>query len=201
MAKIARELGSRQAKILVWIAKNPNHYAYEIHKGLGDIAQGNVDTDCKKLREYGLLESEKETASARYQREVDKFRCTDKGISYALVYADDDDILSILKINQDKYEIAKFFLSEYNRMGRDNFLYWFKDYITFIPSLDKDGFLITVSKMLFFYIQKYQYSNMGEAKAGLQRAADSFPSAKKSLKLIRDVVGALDLEDEKNGEN
>ena len=107
MSKELRELGSRQLKILTWVALHPNQYGYEIHKGLGDIAQGNVDSDCKKLKEYGYLESEKSTASEKYQRKVEKYRCTEKGLLYALLKKRKN-TLALLKLYREKYDIFDF---------------------------------------------------------------------------------------------
>jgi hypothetical protein len=121
MAKMV--LGKRQAKVLNWVAINPNNHAYAIHKGLTSVTQGNVNTDVKKLENYGFLVSKKEFASEDYQRTVDKYSCTEKGLLYAISNSTKDRV-TILKTYREKYQIFDFLLKLQDKQPKmfDRFL-------------------------------------------------------------------------------
>jgi DNA-binding PadR family transcriptional regulator len=187
-------LGKIQAKVLVYLAKNPDKHIQAIQFGLNSSNYGAIHNAIKSLEKKNYVQSRKGYSNINI--EINYYSCTEVGISYALLFATEDEILPILETNRDKYEAINFFLSEFNRMGKKEFINWFTDYITFIPSLEKDGFDTTVSKMLLFYINKYDKMNINDRVSDLQRVAKDFPNAKIMLRNLQKIMKKLNLGEE-----
>jgi DNA-binding PadR family transcriptional regulator len=189
MAKM--ELGKRQVRVLSWIAKNPNSHAKAIQEGIEYPQYGNINTDVKKLKKYGFLVSKEEPSSEKRKRIVAKYRCTEKGIFYALRYIDDKDIIKTLKVNRE-YKSIDHFYSESERMGDTDFLYWFKDLLTFTPMLGKFDAGEIIGSMILFYSEKLEKLNEDKRIEILENAVKQLPNAKEAVTKIHHMLDKLE---------
>jgi hypothetical protein len=192
------ELGSRQEKVLLWVAKNPKKHAKDIQLGINYPQYGNINTDVKKLTDYGFLTFIEEPSSEKRKRIVNKYSCTENGIYYALSKSSDSDIIKILETYRSIYPNLDFFYSEYERMGKEGFILWLRDFLIFVPMLGKNSAEEIISNMLLFYVNKFKESGRDERVRVINSAVKHFPSARKAVDELRSVLKEVDKGDEEN---
>ena len=184
-----KELGKRQVKVLLWVAKNPNSHAKAIQEGIRYPQYGNINTDVKKLKKYYLFDSIKEPSSEKRKRLVEKYFCTEKGVYLALINANSEDLLIILKVEKDKYSSLRYFYSKYEVGGEDEFIFWFRSFLEFYGNFkDVEIQDIIVNWLLNYDVGLYTFE---DRLKNMLDAIEYFPSTKKKVDEMRDVLNKV----------
>ena len=182
------ELGSRQEKVLLWVALNPKKHAKDIQSGIDYPQYGNINIDVKKLTEYGYLNFVEEPSSEKRKRIVRKYTCTENGVYYALTKSPDSNIIAILENHIDAYPNLEFLYSEYKRMGEEEFILWLRNFLIFVPMLGKKTFQEIAGDMILFYANMFKQADREERVRIIKSATKNFPNAKQAVKDIQDIL-------------
>jgi DNA-binding PadR family transcriptional regulator len=91
-------LGSLQAKVLVYLAKNPKEHIQAIQFGMNSSNYGAIHNAIKSLEKKKYVQFEKGYSDKNI--EINYYNCTEKGVSFALLYADKEEVKTILEINK-----------------------------------------------------------------------------------------------------
>jgi hypothetical protein len=182
------ELGSRQEKVLLWVAMNPKKHAKDIQSGINYPQYGNINTDVKKLTEYGYLSFIEEPSSEKRKRVVKKYSCTENGVYYALSKSPDKKIIKILENYINVYPNLDFLYSEYKRMGEKDFILWLRNFLIFVPMLGKKSFDEIVTDMILFYANQFKEMDRKDSVRLIRSAIKNFPNTENAVEKILSIL-------------
>jgi len=188
MSKI--RFGSLQSKVLIYVAKNPKTNIQEVQFGLKNKNYGAVHNTIKSLEKKGCLITEE--GLSKINTKIEFYSCTENGVFYALSFAKESDLIKILEAEKEKFDSIKYFVSEYERMGEADFIFWFRDFIKFTPMLENNNIEEIIGTMIMFYSKKFEEAKSGERVEFIKSAMKNFPSAKKAVDDLRDIFDKID---------
>ena len=175
-------LGSRQEKVLFFIAENPNLDGQAIWQGLGyPIDQtGNVYTTTKKLEKLEYIKSKGGISEKKVK--IKLYSCTEKGILYTLTNNPEIDVPKVLANCKDEYKLCNAFRAMYEILGHDLFMTQAKNIRDMLPMAQNEG----IEKATPFLFMKifFDAKNLDSKKRNkiAKKLMKDFPATKQMMK-------------------
>jgi DNA-binding MarR family transcriptional regulator len=191
-----KKFGSLQSKVLIYVAENPETNIQEVQFGLNNKSYGAVHNAIMSLEKKNYLKTEE--GLSKINIKIDFYSCTEKGVFYALSYAKESDLIKILEAEKDKFDSINYFISEYERMGEADFIFWFRDFMKFVPMLENNDIERIIATMIIFYSKKFEKAEIKERVDFIKNAMKNFPSTKKAVDELREIFNKIDEGEEKN---
>jgi DNA-binding PadR family transcriptional regulator len=188
---ILKDLGSLKAKILLFLAENPDKNAQAIQKELGypPPQYPNILKAVKELEKLGLVQSEKSVSAKNLPMKL--YSCNDKGILYVIAKNPNANSIKILRVAKNQEGIAKDLIAYHDLLGEQAFIAFIRDLSQFLPMIAKDGFENTKP---FIFIKGFMGARLidPKRKKGIAKEAiKRFPEIEKLVKEWKKALNEL----------
>ncbi len=187
-----KELGSLQKLVLFYLAENPNQHKKAIQEGIGRSKDdyGSVSNSVKALEKIKFITSKK--GKSKKYVSIKYYYCTEKGVLHTLAHNENADVPNIFEAYKDKYPNVKFFSSEYERLGHDLFIKYYRDLIIHLmPIAENHSIEEAIPLMIMYYYTKYKDSDKEDLKGILRELTKLSPKAKIVLENFSKEINEL----------
>ena len=172
-------LGTRQEKVLFFIAENPDLDGQAIWQGLRypPDQTGNVYTTTKKLEKLEFIKSKEGFSKKKVK--IKLYSCTEKGILYTITYNPIVDVIRVLDNCKDEYNLCNVFRAMHEIFGHDLFMNQAKNIRDMLPMVQSEG-LENVAP--FFFMKIFLETKNLDAKKRKKIAKEilsEFPNTKR----------------------
>jgi hypothetical protein len=175
-------LGTRQEKVLFYIAENPNLDGQAIWQGIKYPSDqtGNIYPTAKKLEKLEYIKSKEGISEKKVK--IKLYSCTEKGILYTITYNPVVDVPKVLDNCKGEYNLCNLFRRMYEVLGHDLFMKQAKNIRDILPMAQSEG-LEKAAPFLFMKIfLEAKNLDSKKRKKIAKEILEEFPNTKRILK-------------------
>jgi DNA-binding PadR family transcriptional regulator len=185
------KLSSLREKIVFYLSENPNLNAQAIQKALEYPSNQypNILKALKTLEKSELIKSK--SGKSKKKIPIRLYRCTDKGILYALARNSKADALRTINAYENIEELAKSFRASYDILGPELFFKFVRDADEFLLMVQKDDMDNVAPYMVMKMARQTRHLDSETRTRIVKELGEQFPQAMRILKEWFDSVSQL----------